>query len=57
MARFGVSKTETFFNSIYLAVINKYDKDAMMELLTVLGHVYHLLVEGWYETGTFKTFI
>ena len=57
MPRFGVSKTETFFNSIYLAVINKYDKDAMMELLTVLGHVYHLLVEGWYETGTFKTFI
>ena len=55
--KFGKSKTETFSDSIDLEVINKYDKDAMMEILTVRGHVYHLLVEGLYETGTFKTFI
>ena len=48
---------ETFSNSIDLSVINEYDKGAVMQIWTVLGHVYHLLVEGWYEMGSFKTFI
>ena len=37
-----MSKTETFPNSNNLAVINEYDKDAVMEISTVLGDVYHV---------------
>ena len=40
--RFGMSKTETFFNSIDLAVIKEYDKDAVMLISTVLQHVFHV---------------
>ena len=52
-----MSIRETFSNSINLAMINEYHKGAVMNISTVLGHVYHLLVEGWCEMGTFKTFI
>ena len=31
-----------FSNSIDLAVINEYDKGAVMQISTVLGHVYHI---------------
>ena len=34
--------TETFPNSIDFAVINEYDKGAVMHISTVLGHVYHV---------------
>ena len=49
-----MSKTETFSNSIDLAVINEYDKDAAMLILTVNGHVYHAVVEGSIEMGLFR---
>ena len=42
--RFGMSITESFPNSIDLAVINAYDKGAVIQILTVLGHVYHIAV-------------
>ena len=38
--RFGMSIRESFLNSIDLAVINEYDKGAVMLIATVLGHVY-----------------
>ena len=55
--KISMSIRETFSNSIDLSVINEYDKGAVMQIWTVLAHVYHLLVEGWYEMGSFKTFI
>ena len=33
---------ETFSNSVDLAVMNEYDKGAVMWISTVLGHVYHV---------------
>ena len=42
MPRFAMSITETFSNSINLAVINESDKGAVMHISTVLGHVYHV---------------
>ena len=37
-----MSKTETFSNSVDLAVINESDKDTVMQISTVLGHVYNV---------------
>ena len=37
-----MEKAETFPNSIDLAVINEYDKEAVMQIATVLGKVYHV---------------
>ena len=37
-----MSKTETFLNWIDLAMIIKYDKDALMQISTGLWHVYHV---------------
>ena len=37
-----MSIRETFSNSIDLAVINEYDKDAAIQISTVLLHVYHV---------------
>ena len=42
------------FNSIDLAVINEYDKLAVMQILTVLGTFTLLLVKGFSETGLFR---
>ena len=36
----GVSIRETFSNSIFLTLINKHDKGAMMQISKMLGHVY-----------------
>ena len=37
-----MSITEAISNSIDLAVINEYDKAAVMQISTVLGLVYHV---------------
>ena len=37
-----MSIRESFSNSIDLALINEYDKGAVMEISEVLGHVYHI---------------
>ena len=49
-----MSRTETFSNSIDLPVINEYDKDAVMEISTVVQHDYHVLVERSSETRLFR---
>ena len=48
-----MSITETFAKSIALAVINKYDKDAAMQIWAVLAQVYHVdsRIDVW--NGTF----
>ena len=47
-----MSIRETFSNSIDLALINEYDKGAVMHIWTVLGHVYHVSFRRvlWNET-------
>ena len=50
--RFGMSKTETFSNSIDLAAINEYDKDIVMQIWTVLVHVYHVACRRVVWKGT-----
>ena len=40
--RFGMSMRETFSNSIDLAVINEYDKGAVMQLSGLVRDVYHV---------------
>ena len=37
-----MSIRETFSNGISFAVINHYDKSAVMQISAVLGHVYHV---------------
>ena len=37
-----MSITETISNSIDLAVINESNKVAVMQISTMLGHVYHV---------------
>ena len=49
-----MSITETFSNSIDLGVINESDKGDLMQIWTVLGHVYHLLVKRFSKTGLFR---
>ena len=49
-----MSIRQTFSNSIDFTVGNKYDKRPVMEILAVLGHVYHVLVERSSETGLFR---
>ena len=49
-----MSIRETFSKLINLAVIIQYDKGAVMQISVVLGHVYHILVEGSSETGLFR---
>ena len=36
-----MSKEETFSNSMNLAVIHEYEKDNIMQISTVVRHVYH----------------
>ena len=40
--RFGMSIRETFLDLISLAVIDEYDKGVVMQITTVLWHVYHV---------------
>ena len=42
-----------FFRLNWLAVINNYDKSAVMLILAVLGHVYHVAFRGILWNGTF----
>ena len=42
VATFGMSIRETFSNSVVLKVINEFDKGAVMQIPTVLEHVYHV---------------
>ena len=51
--RFYMSIRETFYNSIDLAVINEYDKGAVMKISTVLWHVYHV---AWQRVLSNETF-
>ena len=37
-----MSKTETFSNSTDLAVINEKDKNAFLQISTVVRHAYHV---------------
>ena len=45
---------ETFSNSIDLEVINEYDKAAVMEISTVLWHVYHVACQRVLSNGVFR---
>ena len=45
----------TFYNSY--SVINEYDKDAVMEISTMLGPVYHVACGKVLLNRTFYTFI
>ena len=49
-----MSKTETFSNSVDLAVVNEYDKDAVILISNVPGYVYHVVVEGSSEMEVFR---
>ena len=51
--RFCMSIRETFSNSISLAVIDEYDKGAVMQISTVLGHVYHVACRRDLSNGSF----
>ena len=46
-------KTKSFSNSIDLEVINEFDKDAVMEICEVLGHIYHIACRMVVWNGTF----
>ena len=51
--KFAIFLRETFFNSIDLAVINQYDESAVMQISTVLGHVYHVACQRVLSNATF----
>ena len=59
----GIQETETFTNSIDLATvnesmnesmlfINEFDKDVVMQIWTVPGHVYHVACQRVVWNGT-----
>ena len=48
-----VKKTKTFSNSIDLAVINEYDRDAVIQISTVVPVVYHVACRRVLWNGTF----
>ena len=48
-----MSIRETFSNSIDLAVINEWDKRAVREISTVLGHVYSVSFRRVLSNGAF----
>ena len=49
-----MSIRETFSNTISLPGTNEYDQGTLMQISTVLGHVYHIPIEGSSETGLFR---
>ena len=52
-----MSIRETFSNSIDFVVTNEYDKGAVMQVSTVLGHVYYVAFRKFFWNGAFETFI
>ena len=48
-----MSIRETFSNSTELAVINEYDKAAVMDISIVRGYVYHLAFPKFLSNMTF----
>ena len=48
-----MSIRETFSNSGDLAVINGYDKYAVVQISTVLGYVYHVASQRVLPDNTF----
>ena len=54
--RFSMLIKVTFSNSLSLVAINKYDKGAVTQISTVLGHVYHVACWRVFWNGTFYTF-
>ena len=52
--KFYISLRDTFHNSVFLTVISKYDKGAVMQISTMLQTVYYVFVKGSSETGVFK---
>ena len=53
LSEVGMTITETFAKSIDLAVFNEYDKDAAIQILTVLAYVYHVDSRIDVVNGTF----
>ena len=51
--RFYMLIIETFFDSIDFAVINEYDKGAVIQIPTLLGHVYHVACRRVLSNGAF----
>ena len=45
-----------FSNSLSMGAINKFDKGAVTQISTVLGHVYHVACWRVFWNGTFYTF-
>ena len=52
-----MSKTDTFSNSIDLALINEYDKDTLIQISTGLVDFYNVAFWRVLWNGTFQTFI
>ena len=50
-------KKRDFLKLIDLAVINKYDKDVVMQISIVVRHVYRVASERVLSNGTFESFI
>ena len=50
---FGMSKTETFSNSIDLVLISQYDKGAVMQISTVVRHIYLVAYQRIISNGSF----
>ena len=51
--RFGMSRRKTFSNTISMPVTNEYDKGAVMQISTVLVHIYHVACQKILLSGTF----
>ena len=49
-----MSIRETFSNLTDLAMINEYEKSAVMQISTVLWHVYHVACPKVLSNATFK---
>ena len=54
---FSILLTETFSNSVVVPLINKYAKDAVVQISTFFGPVYHVDFARVFRNGTFKAFI
>ena len=48
-----MSISVTFSDSINLTVINENDQGDMMQISTVIGHVYHVAFRRVLSNGTF----
>ena len=52
--RFCISLIETFSKSVFVKLINKYDKGAVIQISKVVGPVYHVTCPGASEMGLFR---